>query len=122
VAELGERLGRKVLSHFRYISFQMAEVAMSRQMFAEILSLNGQAAGTPFPSRSGARGSDARRREKEEVCLDGGSTCRHAEPYLALVRTPIGEILASRLPEHPEDVGALRAGCGYFDKNGKGGR
>ena len=27
-----------------------------------------------------------------------------------------------RLPEHPEDVGALRAGCGYFDKNGKGGR
>lgn len=60
---------------------------------------------------------------REEVCLDGGSTaCRHAEPYFALLRTPIGEILASRLPEHPEDVGALRAGCGYFDKNGKGGR
>jgi hypothetical protein len=31
---------------------------MSRQMFAEILSLNTRAAGTAFPSRSGARGSD----------------------------------------------------------------
>jgi hypothetical protein len=45
-----------------------------------------------------------------------------------LLRTPIGEILASRLPEYPEDVGstrlratvALRAGCGFVDKNGRG--
>jgi hypothetical protein len=53
---------------------------------------------------------------------------RHGEPYLALLRTPIGEILVSRLPEYPEDVGstrlratvALRASCGFFDKNGRG--
>jgi len=31
--------GAKVVSHGRYITFQMAEVAVPRKMFAEILSL-----------------------------------------------------------------------------------
>jgi hypothetical protein len=31
----------------------------------------------------------------------------HAEPSLALLRTPIGEVLALRLPEDPEDHGSL---------------
>jgi hypothetical protein len=30
---------RKVVSHGRYVTFQMAEVAVPRQMFADILSL-----------------------------------------------------------------------------------
>jgi hypothetical protein len=55
---------------------------------------------------------------------------RHGEPYLALLRTPIGEILASRLPEYPEDVGstrlratvALRAGCGFSTRMAEGRR
>jgi len=41
-ADLREKLikiGAKVVSHGRYITFQMAEVAVSRQMFADILSL-----------------------------------------------------------------------------------
>jgi Transposase DDE domain group 1 len=33
------KIGAKVVSHGRYVTFQMAEVAVSRQMFAEILSL-----------------------------------------------------------------------------------
>jgi hypothetical protein len=33
------KIGAKVVSHGRYVTFQMAEVAMPRQMFAEILSL-----------------------------------------------------------------------------------
>jgi hypothetical protein len=33
------KIGAKVVSHGRYITFQMAEVAVSRQMFQEILSL-----------------------------------------------------------------------------------
>ena len=33
------KIGAKVISHGRYVAFQMAEVAVSRQMFADILSL-----------------------------------------------------------------------------------
>ena len=33
------KIGAKVVNHGRYVTFQMAEVAVSRQMFAEILSL-----------------------------------------------------------------------------------
>jgi len=33
------KIGAKVVSHGRYVTFQMAEVAVSRQMFNEILSL-----------------------------------------------------------------------------------
>jgi hypothetical protein len=33
------KIGAKVVSHRRYVTFQMAEVAVSRQMFADILSL-----------------------------------------------------------------------------------
>jgi Transposase DDE domain group 1 len=33
------KIGAKVVSHGRYVTFQMAEVAVSRQMFAEILTL-----------------------------------------------------------------------------------
>jgi hypothetical protein len=33
------KIGAKVVGHGRYVTFQMAKVAVSRQMFAEILSL-----------------------------------------------------------------------------------
>ncbi len=33
------KIGAKVVSHGRYVTFQVAEVAVSRQMFADILSL-----------------------------------------------------------------------------------
>ena len=33
------KFGAKVVSHGRYMTFQMAEVAVSRQMLADILSL-----------------------------------------------------------------------------------
>jgi hypothetical protein len=33
------KIGAKIVSHGRYVTFQMAEVAMSRQMFADILML-----------------------------------------------------------------------------------
>ena len=54
VAESGERLGAKVASEVFYISFQMAELAISRQMFADILSLIARPQAPPFPGRSGA--------------------------------------------------------------------
>ena len=40
------KIGAKVVSHGRYVTFQMAEVAVPRQMFADILSLIARAAGT----------------------------------------------------------------------------
>jgi hypothetical protein len=33
------KIGAKVVSHGRYVTFQLAEVAVPRQMFADILSL-----------------------------------------------------------------------------------
>jgi hypothetical protein len=33
------KIGAKVVSHGRYVAFQMAEVAIQRQLFADILRL-----------------------------------------------------------------------------------
>jgi hypothetical protein len=40
----------KVVSHGRYVTFQMAEVAVSRQMFQEILSLIARLRAPPAPA------------------------------------------------------------------------
>ena len=44
------KMGAKVVSHGCYITFQMAEVAVPRQMFAEILSLIAQLQAPPAPA------------------------------------------------------------------------
>jgi hypothetical protein len=44
------KIGAKVVSHGRYVSFQMAEVAVSRQMFADILSLIAELRAPPAPA------------------------------------------------------------------------
>jgi hypothetical protein len=41
------KIGAKVVSHGRYVTFQMAEVVVSRQMFADILSLIARLRATP---------------------------------------------------------------------------
>jgi hypothetical protein len=43
-------IGAKVVSHRRYVTFQLAEVAVSRQMFAEILSLISRLRAPPAPA------------------------------------------------------------------------
>jgi hypothetical protein len=43
------KIGAKVVSHGRYVTFQMAEVAVSRQMFREILSLIVRLRAPPAP-------------------------------------------------------------------------
>src|SRR5512132_4229079 len=43
------KIGAKVVSHGRYVTFQMAEVAVSRQMFQEILSLIARLRAPPAP-------------------------------------------------------------------------
>jgi hypothetical protein len=44
------KIGAKVVSHGRYISFQMAEVAVSREMLADILSLIARLRAQPAPA------------------------------------------------------------------------
>ena len=44
------KIGAKVISHGRYVTFQMAEVAVSRQMFADILSLIARLRAPPAPA------------------------------------------------------------------------
>jgi hypothetical protein len=44
------KIGAKVTSHGRYITFQLAEVAVSRQMFQEILMLVARLRAPPAPA------------------------------------------------------------------------
>ena len=44
------KIGAKVVSHGRYVTFQMAEVAVSRHMFADILSLIARLRAPPTPA------------------------------------------------------------------------
>ena len=44
------KIGAKVVSHSRCVTFQMAEVAVLRQMFAKILSLTARLQPPPAPA------------------------------------------------------------------------
>jgi hypothetical protein len=44
------KIGAKVVTHGRYVTFQMAEVAVPRQMFADILSLIARLRSPPAPA------------------------------------------------------------------------
>ena len=44
------KIGAKVVSHGRYVIFQLAEVAVPRQMFANILSLIARLRAPPAPA------------------------------------------------------------------------
>jgi Transposase DDE domain group 1 len=44
------KIGAKVVSHGRYVTFQIPEVAVSRQMFQEILSLIARLRAPPAPA------------------------------------------------------------------------
>ena len=52
------KIDAKVISHGRYVTFQMAEVAVPRQMFVEILLLIARLRAPPAPARE-APGSNA---------------------------------------------------------------
>jgi DDE family transposase len=44
------KIGANVVSHGRYVTFLLAEVAVSRQMFADILSLIARLRAPPAPA------------------------------------------------------------------------
>ena len=43
------KIGAKVVSHGRYVTFQLAEIAISRALFAEILRLIDRLRPAPLP-------------------------------------------------------------------------
>jgi hypothetical protein len=82
----------QVVSHGRYVTFQMAEVAVSRQMFAEILTLIARLRAPPAPSMKGLRGGKARI-TIGEVRFDGSKATSSSAPRKA--------ILGFRSSRHP---------------------
>ena len=44
------KIGAKVVSHGRYVTFQLAEVAVPRRMFADILALISRLGAAPAPA------------------------------------------------------------------------
>jgi hypothetical protein len=46
---LAELIGAKVVSHGRYVAFQMAEVAIPRNLFGDILRLFAELRPPPVP-------------------------------------------------------------------------
>ena len=44
------KIGAKVVSHGRYVTFQLAEVAVSQQMFADILTVIARLRAPPAPA------------------------------------------------------------------------
>jgi len=47
------KIGAKIVSHARYVTFQMAEVAISRKLFREILRRIGRLRTAPFAPETG---------------------------------------------------------------------
>ena len=50
IRRMSVKIGAKVVSHGRYVTFQMAEVAVPRQMFKDILMLIAQLRAPPAPA------------------------------------------------------------------------
>jgi hypothetical protein len=63
------KIGTKIVSHARYIAFQMAEVALPRMLFAEILRLIAELQPPPDPAPAGrADGRHEFQQEPWERC------------------------------------------------------
>ena len=45
------KIGARIVRHGRYVVFQLAEVAVPRALFAEILRRIGRLRGSPLPAR-----------------------------------------------------------------------
>ncbi len=64
------RVGAKVFSHGRYITFQLAEVAVPKELFQNILSLIDDLRRRPVPAQAGKIGGLVK--ATGGVCLNGG--------------------------------------------------
>jgi hypothetical protein len=70
------KIGAKVVRHGRYVTFQLAAVAVPRELFRKILSLIGDLRRRPAPAYAGK--IDGQVKTTREVCLDGGQSDKMA--------------------------------------------
>ena len=82
------KIGAKVVSRGRYVTFQMAEVMVSRQMFQEILMLI---------ARRGAASAGVTGRWGQIAPDDDGGTCASVKP---------SEWVSASRGEQPDDLAA----------------
>ena len=76
------KIGAKVVSHGRYVTFQMAEVAVPRQMFARNPLADRPAAGAAGTGMTG-RSGQIRQTTTAEVCLHEGKSTSSGPPRRA---------------------------------------
>ena len=69
------KIGAKVVRHGRYVTFQLAEVAVPRDLFRKILSLIDDLRRRPAPAQ--AEGIDGEEKATGEVCVNGGAKLVH---------------------------------------------
>ncbi len=69
-----EKIGAKVVRHGRYVTFQLAEVAVLKELFLNILSLIDDLRSRPAPGRAGE--IDGQVKTTGEVWLDGEKSDR----------------------------------------------
>jgi hypothetical protein len=111
------KIGAKVVSHGRYVAFQMAEVAIPRQMFQEILRLIGELRPQPTTSASMRRSTVMRSRATDRR---SASKCQGEWPDQTLDQAfglpevlVGGQHLASILQEGRENAN-IDAGLGFI--------
>ncbi len=66
------KIGAKVVSHGRYVTFQLAEVAVQRELFRTILSLVDDLRPRPAPAQAGA--IDGQVKTTGRGCLNDGKS------------------------------------------------
>ena len=66
------KTGAKMVSHGRYVMFQLAEVAVPRELFRKILSLIDDLRRRPVPAQAGK--IDGQVKTTGGVCLNGGKS------------------------------------------------
>ncbi len=63
------KIGAKVVKHSRYVTFQMAEVAIPRTLFVEILRLTGGLRPAPFTAMTATDPVASRLLDRTGVCF-----------------------------------------------------
>ena len=102
------KIGAKVVSHGRYVTFQMAEVAVPRQMFAEFLSLIARPQAPPAPACQ-------RRCQMRQTCSGrrttqmGGILSHFRLETRRLISAPKAAFPMIVIDAYPQPVGAIIA-------------
>ena len=89
------KVGAKVVRHGRYVTFQLAEVAVPRELFRKILSLIDEVRRRPAPGQAGE--IDGQVKTTGGVCLNDGKSGQMA--------------FLTRADLQNQAIGWLRQGC-----------